>query len=109
MKNMEAETVKTKHQSGVSNRLLSALLPALLISVGYVDPGKWVATIDAGAHFGNDLVALMLLFNLAAIFCQCLSAQIGIVTGRNLAQVNIFHSGDFVICMSPIFGCIYVC
>ncbi|GLT56649.1 hypothetical protein SLA2020_296770 [Shorea laevis] len=84
---MEAETVKTKHQSGVSNRLLSAFLPALLISVGYVDPGKWVATIDAGAHFGNDLVALMLLFNLAAILCQCLSARIGIVTGRNLAQI----------------------
>ncbi|GLT25689.1 hypothetical protein SLA2020_008010 [Shorea laevis] len=84
---MEADIVKTEQQSGVLNRLLPALLPALLVSVGYVDPGKWVATIDGGARFGSELVAVMLLFNFAAILCQYLSARIGIVTGRDLAQI----------------------
>ncbi|KAK8337245.1 hypothetical protein V6Z12_A09G171900 [Gossypium hirsutum] len=67
--------------------MLPAVLPVLLISIGYVDPGKWVATVEGGARFGFDLVAPMLLFNCAAILFQYLSARIGIVTGRDLAQI----------------------
>ncbi|KAJ0088743.1 hypothetical protein Patl1_32111 [Pistacia atlantica] len=52
-----------------------------------LDPGKWAAIVEGGAHFGTDLVALMLLFNFAAILCQYLSARIGVVTGRDLAQI----------------------
>ncbi|XVE61697.1 hypothetical protein DITRI_Ditri06bG0060700 [Diplodiscus trichospermus] len=84
---MEAETVNANHQPGVLHRMLPAVLPVLLISIGYVDPGKWVATVEGGARFGYDLVAPMLLFNFAAILCQYLSARIGIVTGRDLAQI----------------------
>lgn len=75
------------HQPGVMDRLVPAFVPMLLISIGYVDPGKWAATIDGGARFGFDLVVLMLFFNLAAILCQYLSARIGVVTGRNLAEI----------------------
>ncbi|KAF4382167.1 ethylene-insensitive protein 2.1 isoform X1 [Cannabis sativa] len=69
------------------HRLAPFAVPALLISIGYVDPGKWAATIEGGARFGYDLLALMLVFNLAAILCQYLSARIGVVTGRDLAQI----------------------
>ncbi|KHG02539.1 Ethylene-insensitive protein 2 [Gossypium arboreum] len=85
--NMEAETGNGNHHPGVLNRMLPAVLPVLLISIGYVDPGKWVATVEGGARFGFDLVAPMLLFNCAAILFQYLSARIGIVTGRDLAQI----------------------
>ncbi|GMI71236.1 ENHANCED RESPONSE TO ABA3, CYTOKININ RESISTANT 1, ORESARA 2, ETHYLENE INSENSITIVE 2, ORESARA 3 [Hibiscus trionum] len=84
---MEVEIGNANHQPGVLNRMLPAVLPVLLISIGYVDPGKWVATVEGGARFGFDLVAPMLLFNCAAILFQYLSARIGIVTGRDLAQI----------------------
>ncbi|XP_022767340.1 ethylene-insensitive protein 2-like isoform X2 [Durio zibethinus] len=84
---MEAETGNTNHQSDVLHQMLPVVLPVLLISVGYVDLGKWVVTVDGGARFGFDLVAPMVLFNCAAILCQYLSARIGVVTGRDLAQI----------------------
>lgn len=90
--NMEAETANTNQKPGVLNLLLPAILPVLLISIGYVDPGKWAAIVEGGAHFGTDLVALMLLFNFAAILCHYLSAHIGVVTGSDLAQVSFLSS-----------------
>lgn len=85
---MEAGTGNANQQPGVLNRILPVVLPVLLISVGYVDIGKWVATVEGGARFGFDLVAPMLLFNFAAVLCQYLSARIGVVTGKDLAQVQ---------------------
>uniref|UniRef100_A0A0E0P015 Uncharacterized protein n=2 Tax=Oryza TaxID=4527 RepID=A0A0E0P015_ORYRU len=69
------------------HHLSRTLGPVLLISMGYIDLGKWVATIDAGSRFGYDLVILVLLFNLSAILCQYLSMCIGMVTGKNLAEI----------------------
>ncbi|MBA0561917.1 hypothetical protein Golob_018708, partial [Gossypium lobatum] len=84
---MEAEAGNVNLQPGGVYRLLPAVLPVLLIAIGYIDPGKWVVTIEGGARFGFDLVIPMLLFNFAAILCQYLSARIGIVTGKDLAQI----------------------
>nr|CAB3493579.1 unnamed protein product [Digitaria exilis] len=64
-----------------------SLGPTLLITMAYIDLGKWVVTLEAGSRFGYDLVLLVLLFNLSAILCQYLSSCIGIVTGKNLAEV----------------------
>jgi NRAMP (natural resistance-associated macrophage protein)-like metal ion transporter len=85
---MEAESFNSNPLPDGLNRLLPVVVPVLLISVGYVDPGKWAATVEGGARFGFDLVVLMLVFNFAAILCQYLSARIGLVTGRDLAQVS---------------------
>ncbi|KAJ9181571.1 hypothetical protein P3X46_009688 [Hevea brasiliensis] len=87
MNNMESEFVNANHMPGILHRLLPAVGPGLLIAIGYVDPGKWVATVEGGARFGYDLVLPMLIFNFAAILCQYLSARIGVVTGRDLAQI----------------------
>ncbi|CAA7034051.1 unnamed protein product [Microthlaspi erraticum] len=84
---MEAETVNVRPQLGFIQRVVPALLPVLLVSVGYIDPGKWVANIEGGARFGYDLVAITLLFNFAAILCQYVAARISVATGRNLAQI----------------------
>ncbi|CAN6170959.1 unnamed protein product [Urochloa humidicola] len=73
-------------RGGVSN-LFHALGPALLISMGYIDLGKWVAAVEAGSRFGFDLVLLALIFNFTAIVCQYLAACIGTVTGKNLAEI----------------------
>ncbi|MCL7049682.1 hypothetical protein MKW94_020684 [Papaver nudicaule] len=84
---MEADDAGVIQMPGIAPRLFPALGPVLLISMGYIDPGKWSAAVEGGSKFGFDLVLLLLIFNLAAIFCQYLAASIGIVTGKNLAQI----------------------
>jgi manganese transport protein len=60
--------------------------PAFLISVGYMDPGNWGTDIEAGSKFGYRLLWVLLMSNLMAVLLQTLSARLGIVTGRDLAQ-----------------------
>ncbi len=67
-------------------RLLAFAGPAYLVSVGYMDPGNWVTDIEGGSRFGYQLLWILVLSNLMAILLQTLSARLGIVTGRDLAQ-----------------------
>jgi len=67
-------------------RLLAFGGPAYLISVGYMDPGNWATDIEGGARFGYQLLWVLVLSNLMAILLQTLSARLGIVTRRDLAQ-----------------------
>lgn len=60
--------------------------PAFLVSVGYMDPGNWGTDIQGGSDFGYRLLWVLLLSNLMAILLQSLSAKLGIVTGRTLAE-----------------------
>jgi manganese transport protein len=60
--------------------------PALLVSVGYMDPGNWGTDLAAGARFKYDLLWVVALASTMAIFLQVLSARLGIVTGKDLAQ-----------------------
>ncbi|KAK4281490.1 hypothetical protein QN277_012975 [Acacia crassicarpa] len=84
---MEAETMNANHLPSFLNRSLHAVAPMLMISMGYIDPGKWAATVEGGARFGFDLMAFMLVFNFAAILCQYISARIGVITGKDLAEI----------------------
>lgn len=69
------------------HKLSRTLGPTLVISMAYIDLGKWLVAVDAGSRFGYDLVLLVLLFNFSAILFQYLSTCIGMVTGKNLAEV----------------------
>lgn len=60
--------------------------PAYLVSVGYMDPGNWATDLEGGARFGYQLLWVLVLSNAMAILLQTLSARLGIVTGRDLAQ-----------------------
>src|SRR5215469_7440308 len=60
--------------------------PALLVSVGYMDPGNWGTDLQAGAQFKYDLLWVVALASLMAIFMQVMSARLGVVTGKDLAQ-----------------------
>jgi len=60
--------------------------PALLISVGYMDPGNWGTDLSAGASFKYGLLWVVAAASLMAIFLQVISARLGIVTGKDLAQ-----------------------
>jgi manganese transport protein len=60
--------------------------PALLISVGYMDPGNWGTDLQGGARYKYDLLWVVALASLMAIFMQVLAARLGVVTGKDLAQ-----------------------
>ncbi len=60
--------------------------PAYLISVGYMDPGNWATDLEGGARFGYRLLWVLVLSNLMAILLQTMSARLGIVWQRDLAQ-----------------------
>uniref|UniRef100_A0A7N0R9F6 Ethylene-insensitive protein 2 n=1 Tax=Kalanchoe fedtschenkoi TaxID=63787 RepID=A0A7N0R9F6_KALFE len=84
---MEAEPSQPNYTTSTVSRLLPAAVPVLLVSAGYIDPGKWAASIDAGTRFGFDLMLPMMIFSFASILCHYLSARIGVVTGRDLSQI----------------------
>ena len=67
--------------------ILGALGPGFLVSVGYMDPGNWGTNLAAGAGFGYELLWVILVSNIIAIFLQISSAKLGIATGRDLAQL----------------------
>ncbi len=60
--------------------------PALLVSVGYMDPGNWGTDLQAGAMFKYGLLWVVALASLMAIFLQLLAARVGLVLGKDLAQ-----------------------
>src|SRR2546423_11803746 len=61
--------------------------PAVVASIAYMDPGNFAANIQAGAKYGYGLLWVVLLANLIAMLFQALSAKLGIVTGKNLAEM----------------------
>src|SRR5262245_43377393 len=65
--------------------------PAVIASIAYVDPGNFATNIQAGAKYGYSLLWVVLLANLIAMLFQALSAKLGIVTGRNLAELCRDH------------------
>src|SRR5436190_8431733 len=69
-------------------RMLSFFGPAYLVSVGYMDPGNWATDLAGGSQFGYKLILVLLMSNLMALLLQSLSARLGIVRGRDLAQAN---------------------
>jgi manganese transport protein len=74
--------------SGLSwfRKVLAFAGPGYLVAVGYMDPGNWATDLGGGAKFGYKLLSVILLSNLMAMLLQGLSAKLGIVTGRDLAQ-----------------------
>lgn len=78
-------SVSTTHFSFL-RRLFAFAGPAYLVSVGYMDPGNWATDLEGGAKFGYHLLWVLVMSNLMAILLQTLSARLGIVAGRDLAQ-----------------------
>lgn len=65
--------------------------PAVISSIAYMDPGNFATNIQAGAKYGYTLLWVVLLANLVAMVFQGLSAKLGIVTNRNLAEISRDH------------------
>ena len=82
------ESVSTENKKSIFKKILAFFGPAYLISVGYMDPGNWATDLAGGSQFGYSLLWVLLMSNLMALLLQSLSARLGIVTQRDLAQAS---------------------
>ena len=96
---------------GWFKKVLAFAGPGYLVAVGYMDPGNWATDIGGGAKFGYTLLSVVLISNVMAMILQALSAKLGIVTGRDLAQAcresysRPVASGLWVVCEIAIAAC----
>jgi manganese transport protein len=74
------------HQAGFWENWRAFVGPAILVSVGYMDPGNWGTDLQAGAHYKYGLLWVVAAASLMAIFMQIMCARLGVVTGKDLAQ-----------------------
>src|SRR5580765_346130 len=92
-------------------KILAFAGPGYLVAVGYMDPGNWATDLGGGAKFGYTLLSVILLSNLMAMLLQALSAKLGIVGGRDLAQACREHYSRrvsfalWIICEIAIAAC----
>src|SRR5215831_6935661 len=88
----DARSLSDVHASVVTGhvsfwrRMFAFAGPAYLVSVGYMDPGNWETDLEGGARFGYQLLWVLVMSNAMAVLLQTLSARLGIVRGRDLAQ-----------------------
>ena len=103
-------TVPVAHATWI-RKVMAFAGPGYLVAVGYMDPGNWATDLAGGSAFGYTLLCVILLSNLMAILLQGLSAKLGIVTGRDLAQACRDHFGPttnfalWILCEIAIAAC----
>jgi manganese transport protein len=81
-------SVKIPVDGKIGKKMLAYFGPAYLVSVGYMDPGNWATDIAGGSQFGFKLIWVLLMSNIMAVLLQSLSARLGVVHGRDLAQAS---------------------
>jgi len=81
-------SVETSGRRSIWKKILAFFGPAYLVAVGYMDPGNWATDIEGGSRYGYQLIWVLVMSNIMAIILQSLSARLGIVYRRDLAQVN---------------------
>jgi manganese transport protein len=84
-------SIPISHNAHWLRKILAFAGPGYLVAVGYMDPGNWATDIGGGSKFGYTLLSVVLISNILAMFLQALSAKLGIVTGRDLAQACRDH------------------
>lgn len=86
LEGMHGSVEVPEHEAGFWRQWRAFIGPALLVSVGYMDPGNWGTDLLGGALFKYDLLWVVGVASLMAIFMQIIAARLGVVTGKDLAQ-----------------------
>jgi len=86
LEEMHSTVEVPSHEAGFWRQWRAYVGPALLVSVGYMDPGNWGTDLAGGAQFKYDLLWVVAVASTMAIFLQAISARLGVVTGKDLAQ-----------------------
>src|SRR3974390_3014606 len=86
LEGMHATVPVPHHHAGFWPQWRAFVGPAILVSVGYMDPGNWGTDLAAGAQFKYALLWVVALASVMAIFMQVVSSRLGVVTGKDLPQ-----------------------
>jgi manganese transport protein len=86
LEGMHSSVEVPTHTAGFWRQYRAFAGPALLVSVGYMDPGNWATDLEGGASFKYGLLWVVALSSLMAIVLQVCAARLGVVTGKDLAQ-----------------------
>jgi manganese transport protein len=86
LEGMHGSVAVPRHDAGFWRKWRAFVGPALLVSVGYMDPGNWGTDLSAGAEYRYKLLWVVGAASLMAIFLQVISARLGVATGKDLAQ-----------------------
>src|SRR5512146_3515000 len=74
------------HTAGFWRQWRAFVGPAILVSVGYMDPGNWGTDLAGGAQYQYGLLWVVALASFMAVILQVLAARLGVATGKDLAQ-----------------------
>ncbi|XP_027916182.1 metal transporter Nramp6-like [Vigna unguiculata] len=66
--------------------LFAYMGPGFLVSIAYIDPGNFETDLQAGAQFKYELLWIILVASCAALVIQSMAANLGVVTGKHLAE-----------------------
>jgi len=86
LEGMHGSVAVPKAEAGFWKQYLAFAGPALLVSVGYMDPGNWATDLEGGARFRYGLLWVVALSSMMAIVLQICAARLGVVAGKDLAQ-----------------------
>jgi manganese transport protein len=86
LENVHGSIAVPSHEAGFWKQWRAFVGPAILVSVGYMDPGNWGTDLAGGAQFKYGLLWVVGVASLMAIFMQVIASRLGVVVGRDLAQ-----------------------
>lgn len=86
LEGMHSTVAVPNNEAGFWKNWRAFVGPAVLVSVGYMDPGNWGTDLAGGARFKYDLLWVVALASLMAVILQVISARLGVATGKDLAQ-----------------------
>jgi len=78
--------VPSVYETSFLQKFLAYSGPGALVAVGYMDPGNWLTSLSSGSQFRYELLSVLLISIIIALFMQSLSIKLGIVAQQDLAQ-----------------------
>ncbi len=83
---IDRHTERIRSKSRSLKQILGYLGPGFFVTVGFIDPGNWATNVAAGSYYGYRLLWVVGLGTLILILWQHMSAHLGVVTGKCLAE-----------------------
>ncbi|XP_028083418.1 metal transporter Nramp1-like isoform X1 [Camellia sinensis] len=85
IENVESDQIIVPDKKSWRN-LFAYIGPGFLVSIAYIDPGNFETDLQAGAQYKYELLWIILVASCAALIIQSLAANLGVVTGKHLAE-----------------------
>lgn len=85
IENTESDQIVVPDRKSWKN-LFAYMGPGFLVSIAYIDPGNFETDLQSGAQYKYELLWIILVASCAALIIQSLAANLGVVTGKHLAE-----------------------